>query len=217
MARASAWTWAASGEVSQARASLLATAERCRDAAEPGIEIHVLHDVLRFGARQEVAGRLRELVEIVDGAWPRPFADHARALVADDGPALDDVAATFGEIGALRHAAEARAEAAVAHQRAGLVARASASRAAAERLLAECEASVIPVLPFSDVTLPALSRREEEIARLAASGLSNREIAERLFVSVRTVEGHLHRLYAKLGINHRSELAPFVRSLAQNA
>ncbi len=73
------------------------------------------------------------------------------------------------------------------------------------------------MLPFSDVTLPALSRREEEIARLAASGLSNREIAERLFVSVRTVEGHLHRLYAKLGINHRSELAPFVRSLAQNA
>ena len=125
VARASAWTWAASGEVSHARASLLATAERCRDAAEPGIEIHVLHDALRFGARQEVAGRLRELVEIVDGAWPRPFADHARALVADDGPALDDVAATFEEIGALRHAAEARAEAAVAHQRAGLVARAS--------------------------------------------------------------------------------------------
>ena len=65
--------------------------------------------------------------------------------------------------------------------------------------------------------MPVLSRREEEIARLAARGLSNRGTAERLFVSVRTVEGHLHRLYAKLGVSDRSELAPLVLAHVQNA
>ena len=68
----------------------------------------------------------------------------------------------------------------------------------------------MPALPVADLARPELSRREAEIAQLASRGLSNREIAERLFVSVRTVEGHLHRLYAKLGVSDRSELAPFV-------
>jgi DNA-binding NarL/FixJ family response regulator len=74
---------------------------------------------------------------------------------------------------------------------------------------------VVPALPVADLTRPELSRREAEIAQLAARGLSNREIAERLFVSVRTVEGHLHRLYAKLGVSDRSELSPFVAMPAE--
>ncbi|HSS09642.1 MAG TPA: helix-turn-helix transcriptional regulator, partial [Acidimicrobiales bacterium] len=51
-----------------------------------------------------------------------------------------------------------------------------------------------------------LTRREQEIARLAAAGHSNREIAERLVVSIRTVEGHLLRTYVKLGVQTREEL-----------
>jgi DNA-binding CsgD family transcriptional regulator len=217
VARATAWTCAADGELSRARASLLSTAEQCRAESEFGLELHVLHDALRLGARQEVTTRLRELANAVDGAWAKPFADHAAALSVDDGAALDAVGDAFEHIGALRYAAEARAEAALAHQRAGLVARAAVSMEAAERLLADCEGSVVPALPVADLAGQTLSRREEEIARLAARGLSNREIAERLFVSVRTVEGHLHRLYAKLGVNDRSELAPVVRSPTENA
>ena len=49
-----------------------------------------------------------------------------------------------------------------------------------------------PPLPITD--------REREIAMLAAAGLSNRQIADRLVVSVRTVEGHVYRIFAKLGI-----------------
>jgi DNA-binding CsgD family transcriptional regulator len=217
VARATAWTWAANGELSRARAALFATAERCRAGGEPGPELHVLHDALRLGALQETTGRLNELVDLVDGAWARAFADHATGLRDDDGAVLDTAADHFEEIGALRYAAEARAEAAVAHRRAGLLARTLASTAASERLLSQCEGSVIPALPDADPTAPSLSKREDEIARLAARGLSNREIADRLFVSVRTIEGHLHRIYAKVGVNDRSELAAVVGSPPENA
>jgi DNA-binding CsgD family transcriptional regulator len=46
------------------------------------------------------------------------------------------------------------------------------------------------------------------VARLAATGRTNREIAETLFLSVRTVETHLSHAYHKLGARSRTELAP---------
>jgi DNA-binding NarL/FixJ family response regulator len=51
-----------------------------------------------------------------------------------------------------------------------------------------------------------LSNREDEVARLAATGFSNRAIATRLHLSVRTVDNHLHHTYEKLGISGRDEL-----------
>lgn len=56
-----------------------------------------------------------------------------------------------------------------------------------------------------------LSPQEALIARLAAEGLSNREIAERLYLSHRTVAAHLYRAFPKLGITSRSELAPLLK------
>jgi DNA-binding CsgD family transcriptional regulator len=52
-----------------------------------------------------------------------------------------------------------------------------------------------------------LTETEERIARLAADGRSNKEIAAALFVSVHTVEAHLTRVYRKLGIRSRSQLS----------
>lgn len=52
-----------------------------------------------------------------------------------------------------------------------------------------------------------LTGREEEILELVAAGLSNREISERLFLSVKTVEHHVSRILAKLGLKSRSEAA----------
>jgi DNA-binding NarL/FixJ family response regulator len=52
-----------------------------------------------------------------------------------------------------------------------------------------------------------LTRREREVAGLAASGVSNKEIAARLYLSARTVENHLQRIYAKLGVTSRNQLA----------
>ena len=50
-----------------------------------------------------------------------------------------------------------------------------------------------------------LTNREKEVLELAATGLKNKEIAERLFVSVRTVEAHLGNTFAKLGVSSRTE------------
>jgi DNA-binding CsgD family transcriptional regulator len=60
---------------------------------------------------------------------------------------------------------------------------------------------------------PPLTRRELEIAALAVVGLSSREIACRLFVSRRTVDNHLGRIYAKLRVPGRRFLVETVRAL----
>lgn len=53
--------------------------------------------------------------------------------------------------------------------------------------------------------LESLSEREREALSLLAEGLSNKAIAARLYLSVRTVEGHLAKLYARLGVHSRTE------------
>jgi DNA-binding CsgD family transcriptional regulator len=54
--------------------------------------------------------------------------------------------------------------------------------------------------------LSKLTRREQEIVVLVQNGSSNRDIALSLGLSLRTVEGHLYRMFAKLGISHRDKL-----------
>nr|WP_053211430.1 helix-turn-helix transcriptional regulator [Streptomyces antibioticus] len=54
--------------------------------------------------------------------------------------------------------------------------------------------------------MATLTPQELEIARLAASGLSNKQIAERLYVSPRTVSTHLYQIFPKLGITRRAAL-----------
>ena len=58
--------------------------------------------------------------------------------------------------------------------------------------------------------LGELTEREREVLALVGQGLNNAEIAERLWVSVRTVEGHLYQAFAKLGVTSRADLAGLV-------
>ena len=62
------------------------------------------------------------------------------------------------------------------------------------------------VLPYSH-----LSRREIEVMGLAVEGLSNKEIADRLNISIRTVKSHIHTILSKTGISNRLKLAAVVR------
>lgn len=57
----------------------------------------------------------------------------------------------------------------------------------------------------------ALSRRESEVVQLVSTGLSNKEIADKLFISVRTVKAHLTSIFSKTGFRDRLELAVKMR------
>jgi DNA-binding CsgD family transcriptional regulator len=67
-----------------------------------------------------------------------------------------------------------------------------------------------------DDGLGELSSREREIAQLVAAGRRNQEIAEALFLSVRTVEGHLGRVYRKLEVSSRTQLTALVSAASEN-
>lgn len=139
------------------------------------------------------------------------FARHAEAAAAGDGAALTAVARELEALGLVLYAAEAHAQAARAHRRTGEHRRASAAAAAGWALAHRCEGARTPAL--AGLTAPELTLRQLEIARLAAAGLSNRAIAERLTVSIRTVANHLCAAYERLGVNDRAGLARLLSGL----
>jgi DNA-binding CsgD family transcriptional regulator len=211
-----AWVAVARGDLTTAIKLALKTADVERHRGNTGFEIIALHDVVRLGAPARVAGRLAELAPGVEG-WLAPlYAAHAAALVAADGTGLDAIAAAFAELGYTLLAAEAATQAATAHRSAGSRARAGASAARARALAAHCEGARTPAVA-TPVPAVDLTRRETEIARLAATGLSSRVIAARLVVAVRTVDNTLGAVYAKLGVGSRDELATVLPEVAGRA
>ncbi|MEU4235764.1 LuxR C-terminal-related transcriptional regulator [Actinoplanes sp. NPDC026619] len=104
--------------------------------------------------------------------------------VAESRPPLRSAAATFDALGATPWADRARAE----------------LRATGETRRKPMDA------------LAALTPQEQQIARLVAQGLSNREIGERLFLSPRTISTHLYRIYPKVQVRSRADLARVITS-----
>jgi DNA-binding CsgD family transcriptional regulator len=136
---------------------------------------------------------------------PMPVIRLAReALAGRDGRwVLGTASARSLPLGAFAGAA---AQAAATFARDGLRGSAAVAAARAHRLAQACEGARTPALAVTARPLP-LTEREREVATMAARGMSNREIADRLVVSVRTVEGHLYRVGHKLGLGDRGELA----------
>jgi DNA-binding NarL/FixJ family response regulator len=162
--------------------------------------------VARLGQPARVASTLHRAVVGVQGRLAPIYAAHASALAVQDGPALDTVADAFVSVGANLLAAEAAAEAAHAHRVAGRRSPALVSTRTATVLAATCQGAHTPALDLLAPQPLDLTRREQEIAGLAARGLSSRAIAARLVISVRTVDNTLRQVYAKLGLASRSEL-----------
>ncbi|MFJ8806958.1 LuxR C-terminal-related transcriptional regulator [Streptomyces sp. NPDC102490] len=148
------------------------------------------YDAVRLGVPERVAGRLTGV-----------FAAHADALARADGPALDRVAEELERRGFLLFAAEASAQAVGAH-RDPRAARTARTRAAA--LARRCQGARTPAL--SGLVLGELTARQRQVVTLAAAGLSNRQIAEQLTLSVRTVGNHLYGAYTRLGAGDRGAL-----------
>ena len=207
---ARAWTVAAGGERSAARTQALRVADDAQASGQLAYAAVALHDLARLGDAASATERITELADRLDGPLAQAYAAHAAASAARDGGALDDAAAAFESTGALLLAAEAFTEASAAHRDRGRPGSAARSATRANLLAERCEGAVTPAL-LDAGGAAALTRRESEVASLAASGLSNRAIAERLVVSVRTVEHHLEHAYQKLGVTGRGQLAPLLQ------
>jgi DNA-binding CsgD family transcriptional regulator len=202
---ARAWAAAAGGELSRARSEAVGAADRGHAQGHDGFVLLALHDLTRLGDSVTAAPRLAALAATSDSAFARPCAEHAGGLVAGDTAALEHAATAFESMGALLRAAEAAAAAASVYETAGRSVTARAWRARAAVLAERCPGARTPGLVI-DSPLTELTDREREIATLAAGGLSNRQIATRLTVSVRTVENHLQHSYGKLGLSDRRQL-----------
>jgi DNA-binding CsgD family transcriptional regulator len=204
-----AWRTAMGGERSAALAILDEAAAWATATGQATFAGLALHAAARLGFAAEVVDRLEEVAATVDAREVVIGARHVRAVVDGDAAALDEASLAFEEIGAVLRAAEAAAAAAQAHRAAGRTRAATVAAERAAALLEDCQEAVTPAVAALSETqeTSTLTRREDEVARLAAQGLTSKDIAERLFLSVRTVDNHLQRAYTKLGVSSRRELA----------
>jgi DNA-binding CsgD family transcriptional regulator len=204
---------------------------RARDDLEPvGKPPWTLPELVeaaaRTGAREEAADALRRLCEMtrVSGTeWALGLEARSRALLSEG----EDAERLYREAIVRLGAPGSRVELARAHLLYGEWLRRDRRRQDAREHLRTAHEmlSVMGVQGFADRAArelaatgetarqraaeasDALTAKEAQVARLARDGLSNPEIGARLFISPRTVEYHLHKVFAKLDISSRTQLA----------
>ncbi|UYY82617.1 LuxR C-terminal-related transcriptional regulator [Arthrobacter sp. YA7-1] len=168
------------------------------------LELHALELALALGDASRLE-RFCETAAATEGEWAQALAEYGLALNFG-GAARYLAAAEKLEAATIYHlAAKAYGLALGASDRGHTKELSAAARAG----LARCNEELghgREETPH-DSMAPKLTRREWDIVNLAVQGLSDRQIADTLLISVRTVEGHLYRCYSKLGITGRDELA----------
>ncbi|MFI6920815.1 AAA family ATPase [Nonomuraea spiralis] len=190
---------------------------------------------VRCGRRAEAAAIIeRTAADLAGNASPRLHAliSRARGLLADPGDAEPHFRAALADpvlehwpferaqtlldlaewLRRRRRVAEARgplSEALETFLRLG-------ARPWIERARAESRAAGLDVTATAPDALAELSPQQQQIVRLAAGGLTNREIGEKLFLSPRTVGSHLYRSFPKLGITARSQLRDLIEDSASS-
>jgi DNA-binding CsgD family transcriptional regulator len=196
---------AATGDVSYARSLALGAARRGLATGHIANCVFALYEAARHGAAPAAAELARELPPIEGQLLPALVAA-VEALAGHDHVRLEQAGGRLEDLGCLLHAAELIAAGATAAADQGLGTVAARLRTRAQELVEHCDGATTELLrsPVSD----GLTTREREVAGFAARGLTDVEIAARLSVSRRTVETHLYRVYAKLGVSGRRDLAP---------
>jgi DNA-binding CsgD family transcriptional regulator/tetratricopeptide (TPR) repeat protein len=199
------WRLAARGRLREAREALGHAVDLARETGSLITEARLLTDIARLGDPSGARRRLAELATQTDGALTSVRATFADALSARNPGRLEEVARRLEAMGVLLLAAEARTRAAELYTSERGVRKAKAALQRARQLAATCEGASTAVLSFATDEAP-LTAREREIAILAMQGLSSKELAEQLVLSVRTVDNHLQRIYRKTGIRRRKDL-----------
>lgn len=183
--------------------------EECAVRGYLALEFTICSLALRTGD-STVLGRFHELAYTVDSKHTAMNKLWADALVSNKGEDLEQASISAANNGYELLAAEL---AALAQRRYELRGKQHMSRKASAMALSlrdQMPGTVSPI--FRTVDQPDLTRREHEIAKFVALGDSNNAIAERLHVSLRTVEGHLYRMFIKLDIKSRDELAQIINT-----
>ena len=203
--QARAWAAVSSGDMPRARDHLEHAVELGGEIGDLVGEAAALHGLARLGRAKEVSEHLSALAKEIDGGLARARAAHTVGLACSDADMLERVSHDFEAMGADLLAAEASADAAVARRQGGELREAAAAERRAGVLMTRCEDPVTPALQATE-TRARLTPAERDTAVLAANGHSNKEIAEALYLSPRTVENRLQRVYEKLGVAGRAEL-----------
>ncbi|HET9029389.1 MAG TPA: LuxR C-terminal-related transcriptional regulator [Candidatus Aquilonibacter sp.] len=180
------------GERENAHQALLEAVALCRANVNIVTLLFILEECVRISLG---AAQAREAAEIV-GFIDRTRERHGIALAPERRPYAEAIRARLTE---LLDAHELEA------------ALASGSVLGAPEAIDRTSNLAMPPL---ETPAPVLTDREMEIASLVAQGLSNKSIAAKLCVSLRTVENHLHAVYSKLGIKGRTNLALYFKSSA---
>jgi DNA-binding CsgD family transcriptional regulator len=188
---------------SGATLSLLALGERDRARALAQAE---LEDVRAAGTRRGLGIALRAAGLAEGGTRGLELLGESVAVL-EGSPALLERARSLGELGAALRRAGRRGDARDPLAAALELAARCGARPLVTRVREELNATGARPRRVWRTGVEALTPSELRVARLAAEGQTNREIAQALYVTLKTVEGHLARGYAKLEIAGRAELA----------
>ncbi|MDX2565264.1 LuxR C-terminal-related transcriptional regulator [Streptomyces sp. TX20-6-3] len=202
-----AWLLASRGETRQAIEQLLQGADLARGTGQLASEGWLLTEAARLGACTQTQERLREIAHASDSPLYEARAQWAEAASTEDPRLLLEASRQCAATGLDLLAAEAAAMAAAFYRAGGHARQAVGALVASRSCARRCSHVTTPLLRSND-TPTSLTSREQEIAVRAARGQSSREIADALVLSPRTIDNHLQRIYAKLGVTSRKELTP---------